>query len=366
MIGVDEAGRRQFLFNKPGYGIELDPMTGAPLVPAPAPKQKYDLSDPEFLKGILNPNIYSSLQNPDLYKNTQKGLYGQGKTSFDYYKPTSTAGSDSDFSSYLSSIQAPSSVDAVWKSFEQDYLQQVLGSIGRDTESSVAKVQSDMQDRGLGGAGRISDIEANTVAQARAEGGRTAAEAWTQLGMAELGRQKAREDQRKAALGQKYQAGLSRESQANQIGAQGAMTSAQMMNELLGKEYAGAESAAGRQFTGAQNLASLQGADRQQYYNQLMNSLLQNKVFDINQFQFAQDQNMKFGEAERNRKAQLDQIMAGKTATGSPWDKIWQSGTGKFVDEASQPLAGWEKFTGGVKNLGGGFIKKPGDRSAIT
>lgn len=257
-----------------------------PKIDAPPPAKKYNLDDPEFLKGMLDPSIYAGLTDPNIGKNQFAGITGQGKTFMDFYNPASTAGSDQDFSSYLQSIQAPSSVDAVQKSLEQEYLQQTLDSIGRDTEGAVGGIKSDMLDRGLGDAGRTSDIEANAIAQARAGGARTAAGARTQMGMAELARQKAREDEMKAALGQKYQTGVSRETQANQIGAQGAMTSAQMMNALLGQEYGGAESAAGRAFTGASTAAQLQGSDRQKFFSNLLDSLLKNKTIDSSDNQF--------------------------------------------------------------------------------
>ena len=284
---TDDSGTSKYKWKIGDLGIGAGPQaidSGA-IARADTVKNSMNPTQFDFLKEMLDPSIYAGLKNPDLYSNKMAGLAGAGKTFLDFYKSASTAGSDADFSSLLQSIQAPSSVDAVEKSLEQDYLQQTLDQIGRDTEGAVGGLKSDFLDRGLGNAGRTSDIEQNAIAQARAGGARTAAGARTQLGMAELARQKAREDQEKAALGQKYQTGVARETQASQIGATGALSTAQMMNQLLGQEYGGAESAAGRALTGAMNYSTLAGGDKQKFYTTMIDAILKNKGLDLSKLQ---------------------------------------------------------------------------------
>ena len=252
----------------------------------------------------------------------------------DIYKPASTAGSDADFNSYLSSIKAPSSVDAVQKSLEQDYLQEILGQIGRDTEGSVADTKLDFLDRGLGDAGRTSDIEQNAIAQARAGGARTAAGARTQMGMAELARQKAREDELKAALGQKYQTGVSRETQANQIGATGALSESQALNDLLKTQFQGGittgEGAAGRAATSSDNLI-----------NNMIKSMLTNKELDMKDKQFYEGL---LASAEQNALQRTatsnDAAFNRKPADPGFWDQLWMNTISGVASGGANKISG--------------------------
>lgn len=328
---------------------KLKPMTDVP----PTSPNPYDLNNPEFLKGLLDPSLYSGLQNPALYGNTQAGLAGQTKTFADLYKPQGTATSDQYFQDYLKSIQAPSSVDETQKSLEQDYLRQTLDQINQDTNQAIGSAKSDFLDRGLGGAGRTSDIEQNALAQIRSQGAKTAAGARTQLGMAELGRQKAREQALQGAFGTRYGTGVARETQATGIGAQGALSDAQMLNEMLKTQYGGAESAAGRGLTGATSYAGLVGGDRGSFYNLLLSSLLKNKGLDIDAMNFQKNLDFTAQQNALKRTADYDTAVLGKSEQGGGfWNDLWQTGV-------TAGLTGLGTAVGGpLGGAAGGMVSK--------
>lgn len=127
--------------------------------------------------------------------------------------PNDTSASDKYFDELMANISAPSSVDEVQRGVESDLMKQLLADIDRDTEGEMANLKLDFLDRGLGGPGQMSDIEGIALAQAGAEGGRKKASARSNYALAELGRIKAREEAARQALGGRYQAGLTRESQ---------------------------------------------------------------------------------------------------------------------------------------------------------
>jgi len=67
------------------------------------------------------------------------------------------------FQDYLGGIKSGYST-------EDAQLQSMLRDIGRETENSVASSKMDFLDRGLGGPGQMSDIEAIALAQTRGQG----------------------------------------------------------------------------------------------------------------------------------------------------------------------------------------------------
>lgn len=77
---------------------------------------------------------------------------------FDYKNPLGATGSY-----YDELIKAASGRGAT----DTDYMKILLGDIDTDTAGAVGGLKSDFLDRGLGGPGQISDIEANALGGAR-------------------------------------------------------------------------------------------------------------------------------------------------------------------------------------------------------
>lgn len=127
--------------------------------------------------------------------------------------PVDTSRADADFDALIGNINAPSSVDQVQSEIESDLMKQLLETIDRDTAGEAANLKLDFLDRGLGGPGQISDIEAIGLAQVGAEGGRKKASARSNYALAELGRVKAREEAAREAFSTRYKAGVNREQQ---------------------------------------------------------------------------------------------------------------------------------------------------------
>ena len=146
---------------------------------------------------------------------------GSKNTFSNLYKPPEM-NSDNLFQDYLSKIMAPSSVDQVRSGIESDQMKENLAQIDRDTAGSIANTKLDALDRGIGGPGQNSDIEANAVAQLQAGGNRTKAAERSKLALSELDRQKAREEATRTAYGARYGAGVASDTQNKSIAASGA------------------------------------------------------------------------------------------------------------------------------------------------
>lgn len=123
---------------------------------------------------------------------------------------------ESQFQDYISNINAPSSVDEARRSVENEQYQNALRDIGRQTESAIGSSKLDYQDRGLGGPGQMSDIEAVGLAQLRGQGAENEANARLSLYQQELDRLKAREEAARSAYGSRYQTGVASDMSKNQ------------------------------------------------------------------------------------------------------------------------------------------------------
>src|SRR3990167_224823 len=106
----------------------------------------------------------------------------------DFYKPPEDT-SAAMFAELLKSIEAPSSVEEVQRQIESEALKRNLEDIERGTKESVASSRLDFLDRGIGGPGQMSDIEANALAQLQTGGARTKAGSKTSVLLTQLGRQ---------------------------------------------------------------------------------------------------------------------------------------------------------------------------------
>ena len=125
----------------------------------------------------------------------------------------SSSTEDQAFQDLINKIGAPSSVDEAKKAADTEQLQQMLTDIGRQTAGSVASEKSDIADRGLGGPGQMSDIEAIGLAQARGSGEEAMNKARLTAYQSELDRQKAREEAVTGAYGERYKAGTAADTQ---------------------------------------------------------------------------------------------------------------------------------------------------------
>lgn len=132
-------------------------------------------------------------------------LYGQPLNLRE--KATTFAGvyPNKQFQDYLSSINAPSSVDVVRKEVESDALRQIYEDIDRELKQAIGTSRIDFMERGLAGPGQISDIEQNALAQLKAGAIRSKAQAGTQIKLAEIERQKEKEKAVTEAYGKQYE-----------------------------------------------------------------------------------------------------------------------------------------------------------------
>lgn len=131
---------------------------------------------------------------------------------------TDTTKTDNSFSSWLSSISgvgSPSSVDAVRSEINSEAMTNLLNEIDKSTNQAVGSTKMDFEERGLGGPGMISSMEAVGLGQARGAGEQAKATARTNLAMSELDRmatkEKAVNDMINAALGTQYATGAQRD-----------------------------------------------------------------------------------------------------------------------------------------------------------
>lgn len=136
---------------------------------------------------------------------------------YTYYGVLSDYGSKSDnsFDRYAKAIGAPSSVDDVRRSVYDDEFKNTMGDIERTTRGRMGDDMMKSFSRGLYDpqAGADSDIARIGQAQVAAEGGRTAANAYTALAGQNLDLQKAKEQALWDALGKGYAGDLATDSQ---------------------------------------------------------------------------------------------------------------------------------------------------------
>lgn len=172
----------------------------------PAIDRLYDMKPFDYLKDT---SLYAPLKDTSKYSFLKSADNGLGDSSFlDVLKnPTAIDRSKQNtaFDSLISSIDAPSSVDDVRGELDNERLGNLLTGIDIDTKGTLGGLKADYADRGLGGPGMISDIEANALAQARGDSDRRKSDARLSLATAELDRLKAREDARRAAYASRYQ-----------------------------------------------------------------------------------------------------------------------------------------------------------------
>lgn len=157
------------------------------------------------------PGVANPFGVPDLSFLKDNSAYDYLKNPVDLtsgFKKIDTSGTDATFNDLLTNIGGQNQNDT-------EALNNLLRDINIQGENTVGSTKSDFLDRGLGGPGQISDIEANAIAQNRADTGRTAANART----ATVGQGL---DRLATAYGQKYL-----------TGADTAKTNAATFNDLL-------------------------------------------------------------------------------------------------------------------------------------
>lgn len=255
-LGLKLAGNGNGLFGEKGGPAN-------PFNPAD-PSSLFNTSRLDFLK-----NNKSNADQYDFLKNTRdanpflNSLVSSGTTFADNYQaPTRT--STSAFTDYLSSINAPSSVDQVQRGVDSDLMNQLLEGIGTDTRNTVGSLKSDFADRGLSGPGMISDIEANALAQAYSGADKNRASVRGEFATKELERMKAQELAKQAALGQRYGTEAGFDTQNASIAAQGALSDSSQLNNLLSQQSQLAESGKSRELQQKLGYAGLlQGEDQQ-------------------------------------------------------------------------------------------------------
>jgi hypothetical protein len=152
---------------------------------------------PPDLESLKQPNPYVE----NLTKNT--------KTYFDYKPQT-----DASFQDLVKNIGAPSSVDDVRKQVNGDLMNQLLTEIDRSTNNAAASTKLDFLDRGIGGPGAISDIEANAVAQVRGQGADTRAKTSGTFMLDELNNLAKKEASLRDAYSSRYNADVAGASSA--------------------------------------------------------------------------------------------------------------------------------------------------------
>ena len=258
----------------------LSPGDNGALLPVAPPASDTGFSYDALLQSMLGGSSnYDFLLNPGQGGGIGGGSFMPGNVggpvapSSRYNAPSGVG--DQYFQDYLKTIGAPSSVDQVQKSLETDLLNQTLQGIDEQTAQDIGSSKMDYLDRGLGGPGQISDIEANALAQIRSGGAKTKAGARTQLGMAEIGRQKAREEALRGAYGQRYAAGTAQDQAEKDLRYK-------LLGLDVGAEQGEAERGLKRQLTGAElglsgqkTFAELSSNERINTINNLFKKLLQ-------------------------------------------------------------------------------------------
>ena len=201
----------------------------------PSGKNPYQQPNLDFLKQPAATTDYSFLTNPD------------------YSKTPGLNTATSAYDTYIKDLQAPSSTDQVRQDVNNQTLQNTLaditrttrGNLGTDLMSSFSKGLYDPQ------SGADSDIARIGQAQVAAEGGRTAANAYTTLAGQNLDLEKQRETALATALGSQASSAASKDQVDAQLYAQGLSNNTDaenkrriaLANALTGVASASADSA---------------------------------------------------------------------------------------------------------------------------
>lgn len=159
--------------------------------------------DPFGLLGFgATPGVQNPFGVPDLSFLKDNKQFDFLKNLGSQYKPVGT--NDTMFNELIGKINAPSSVDQVQKSIDSQSMQELLDNINTDERNTVGSTKSDFLDRGLGGPGQVSDIEANAIAQNRADANKNRTGARLSYANSELERLKNKENQVVGAYGDRY------------------------------------------------------------------------------------------------------------------------------------------------------------------
>ncbi len=189
----------------------------------------YNAPNLDFLKAPAPSVSYDFLRSA---AGDASGLAGRGRTYQNYLQPTANTATGT-FQSYINSINAPSSVDAVRSEVNSGALNNTLSDIERDTRQRFGSSIMDSYMKGLVGGGSNSDIAGNALAQVASGGGRAASDAYTKMYLADLDRLGAREEAARGAYGQRYLASESGDLAREQTAANLAQGAAQGYNQLL-------------------------------------------------------------------------------------------------------------------------------------
>ena len=304
----------------------------------PVSANPYDLGDPEFLRRLLDTGQYDFLKNFG-----SQNLPGQGFRFSDLYKPPMGT-SETMFQDLIKNIGAPSSVDEVQRGIESQTLQELLSGIDRDTRLATGSATADFADRGLMFPGGTSDIAQNALAQIQSDALRTKTGARLGFAGQELGRLKAREEAARGAYGTRYGVGAAADTQGRNIYSQGALSDAEMLNQLLTTQYRGG-------LTGAGKFADISSERERQYYNNLLESLLKMKGFDVSNTQFFRGLEQTAAQNALGRTAAYDTEVLKKSQQGGGfWDDLWQGALTGAVGGVTSGL------TGGITSMGGNFL----------
>ena len=256
-------------------------------------------------------------------------LPGAGYRFSDLYKPPTSTVSDRYFQDYLGKIMAPSSVNQVQSEINSQTVDQLLAQIDRDTAQSLASSKLDFLDRGLGGPGQISEIEAAAAGGIRSNALTSKTNARLGFANAELMMQKAREDAERKAYETRYGVGVAADTTAADVAARGVMSDQQTLNQLLGIQYQGG-------ITAGEGAATRANAFSMNSLNQILEALLKSKGLDLTNSQFYAGLSAREKEAalERDLKSFLGQISRPETPN------VWADLGGKILGGAAGGLTG--------------------------
>lgn len=229
------------LFNKNGVSI-LDPMhplgQGGDIVGGNS-GGGFDINT--LLKQILNPSgggMNVGGTTPGVSGNLLDKAKSSGILFSDLYKPSAPT-ADKYFQDLLDSVSNPTSVDAVQKGLDTDTMNQLLSGIDKDTAAALANNRLDIEDRGFGGPGNISELETASAAGINAGAVKSKAQARTAAAQSEIDRLKAREAAKTAALGTRYTTAAASDTTDKGIAAQSALSTSNLLSGLLGTEFQG-------------------------------------------------------------------------------------------------------------------------------
>lgn len=207
------------------------------------PTNTYAAPNIDFLREAAPSVDYSFLRNsPDLTKGFRGSTY--------YYNPANDV-SGQRFNTYTQAIAAPTSADQVRGELEREQLTSTLGDIEKDTQQRFGRGIYDYFNRGLfdPSSGADSSVAQLGLSNIAAEGARTAANARTTLGLADIERQAAREAALREAYGQRYSAGESQDAATRGYAANDAARYSDLYSQ-------GANLASNRELAYAQGLSS--------------------------------------------------------------------------------------------------------------